>query len=633
MSTTNCGCPETPCTATIDPCTNKGCPIPPTDAECIYFNLFSDSGLPCIGVTGGTNLKTILEKIDVKLCSINPYDFSAYDLKCLDDTTTILTFKNFAEAVATQLCQAKTNIATLTNTLSALSTTVDVNNVPVIADNCSIGILPNDTVKQVLQKLVNKICTLTPTDVSPSIGVSSTNSISFLASGTKNHNISANVRVSPNIGNTLQTLVNGLYVATPASVAAQTLSYNTLSRELAISGGNSITLPPDLDNQTLSLNLLTNILTISGGNSVDFTPLFSAISITETDITANDSQTINFTTSGTADHTLTGSVIVDNTQPNALIANSNGLYVAPVSVPLQTGQNGITTNLGLIELGGSLIKDTVLSEVTGTHEFALEAKNIWFGNDYLTYLNNFDITQFGVVSTKNVTDFLTYSNMLSSFDLTIDGGFSTGKVFTASNNGLVLNLDSSSTVPNSTVVGANVSTVNLKTNNENLTFSQATDLVGTSVRALYTSRLSFQILEETTTSSTISHAATLAIGSPYYVPGGVDFATITNYYGILLNRSNSFNLSLITNRWGIYQEGESDNNYFAGFTSFGNTTTPTSQIDIATTNGYQALRLRNDYTPSATGDTNGEIGNITWDDSFIYIKTSVGWKKATLAAI
>jgi len=60
--------------------------------------------------------------------------------------------------------------------------------------------------------------------------------------------------------------------------------------------------------------------------------------------------------------------------------------------------------------------------------------------------------------------------------------------------------------------------------------------------------------------------------------------------------------------------------------------TPTSRLDLYhATEGYSQLRIRTAYTPTGTADTNGNIGNIVWDDSNIYVKTSVGWKKAALS--
>jgi hypothetical protein len=63
-----------------------------------------------------------------------------------------------------------------------------------------------------------------------------------------------------------------------------------------------------------------------------------------------------------------------------------------------------------------------------------------------------------------------------------------------------------------------------------------------------------------------------------------------------------------------------------------NNESPTSKLDIIGDTGYQQLRLRTSYTPTSTADTNGEIGDVAWDDDYIYIKTSIGWRRSTLAS-
>lgn len=60
------------------------------------------------------------------------------------------------------------------------------------------------------------------------------------------------------------------------------------------------------------------------------------------------------------------------------------------------------------------------------------------------------------------------------------------------------------------------------------------------------------------------------------------------------------------------------------------TTTPTSKLHIDGTAGEQ-LRIENSFTPSSTSDTTGETGDIAWDDGYIYVKTSAGWKRAALS--
>jgi hypothetical protein len=62
------------------------------------------------------------------------------------------------------------------------------------------------------------------------------------------------------------------------------------------------------------------------------------------------------------------------------------------------------------------------------------------------------------------------------------------------------------------------------------------------------------------------------------------------------------------------------------------TQTPTAMLDIYGSTGYDQLRVETPYTPTSTTDGHGNVGDIAWDDNFIYVKTSVGWKRAALAA-
>lgn len=61
------------------------------------------------------------------------------------------------------------------------------------------------------------------------------------------------------------------------------------------------------------------------------------------------------------------------------------------------------------------------------------------------------------------------------------------------------------------------------------------------------------------------------------------------------------------------------------------TENPTATVDINGSTGYNQLRLRTTYTPTSTADANGNTGDFAWDDSFLYIKTSAGWKRTALS--
>jgi len=57
---------------------------------------------------------------------------------------------------------------------------------------------------------------------------------------------------------------------------------------------------------------------------------------------------------------------------------------------------------------------------------------------------------------------------------------------------------------------------------------------------------------------------------------------------------------------------------------------PTAKLDISGTTGYNQFRMRKSYTPTSTADTNGNVGDIAWDNSYLYIKTNTGWGRTLL---
>jgi hypothetical protein len=59
--------------------------------------------------------------------------------------------------------------------------------------------------------------------------------------------------------------------------------------------------------------------------------------------------------------------------------------------------------------------------------------------------------------------------------------------------------------------------------------------------------------------------------------------------------------------------------------------TTTAKLDVSGSTGYNQLRMRTTYTPSSSTDANGNVGDIAWDDSYVYVKTSAGWKRSALS--
>lgn len=48
--------------------------------------------------------------------------------------------------------------------------------------------------------------------------------------------------------------------------------------------------------------------------------------------------------------------------------------------------------------------------------------------------------------------------------------------------------------------------------------------------------------------------------------------------------------------------------------------------------GYNQFSMSEPYTPSSSADANGQTGAMCWDDNYVYVKTSAGWKRSALSA-
>lgn len=376
-----CSCQETPV------CAPGGCPIN-LSTECVFYNLDSDeaSGLSCIGFENGASLKSILEEFDSKLCSISAINILSYNIPCLLTDYVITDFQEFIEAVDQEFCTQRVNIQnnfnTLNSNIASLSTTVTGLVYPNVSNCGTIGLLPTDTFQQVLQKYANAICNIQTnccSDNSPNLSTTDSSSIQFATSGTKNHNLTGSVKLSTILNNKITIQPDGLYCNPTIPDYTQVLSYNSGTNVLSLSnGGGSVVLNSFTDSQTLSLNCTTKILTISGGNSVDLSCVASA-ALVETSLTANDSSTINFTTSGTSGHILTGDVIIPaliSTSPgNSISYTGGGLYSSALDQKVKT--HSLDPTAGFLEdkiagKSNSLITTTATTNL-GTHKSEIES--------------------------------------------------------------------------------------------------------------------------------------------------------------------------------------------------------------------------------------------------------------------
>jgi hypothetical protein len=350
------------------PFTNtRGCPPPPangcngqTDASCTFYNIWNQypSRLLCTNLPNGTPLNRVLEALDAKICSTVAPNYASFNLYCLGQKYYISTAQQFAESISKELCIAEASITSLSTTLSAEITALEYPQVtdPLVTQDSTcacgceptqvpcIGILPTDSLQTVLNKMIAKICSccaITQPTL-PSLTATNSNTIQFVTSGPNNFNITANAIVSGASGNILTALSSGLYVPTPPAQIFQTLAYNPTTNVLTLSnGGGSVTLSTPAP-QTLSIDCSGQTISISNGNTISLTCLLQAIQVTQTPINPVNTSSINISATGTANTTISANLNLDNTQPNAAIIDSSGLYV-PLQVPITVNNTSTIT--------------------------------------------------------------------------------------------------------------------------------------------------------------------------------------------------------------------------------------------------------------------------------------------------
>jgi hypothetical protein len=235
------------------------------------------------------------------------------------------------------------------------------------------------------------------------------------------------------------------------------------------------------------------------------------------------------------------------------------------------------------------------------------------GNNYFE-LHNTVLTNnaIQVLASSNEATFLsskTYSTgnaigIAVQHNLTIPNGVNVGLAAIGGvNSNLNLTLGGSTTVANTGRQGLEGSTSISFTGAGTLTMTQ-----GSTIRAF--SALSSVYAFNGSAVGTITHLAGLRICFPDNVGSAVN---ITNNYALLINNQTTGTGTVTyTNRWGIYQEGASDLNYFAGNSLFGTTTNVGAKISIA---GYMYISNRPlaQIVFNSTGSYYGQIQNDAAD--------------------
>lgn len=175
-----------------------------------------------------------------------------------------------------------------------------------------INVLSTDSLATIFSKINTKVCAM---DIP--INVTNTDhTIGITASGYNNHTLVLNTSLSTTAGNILIKNATGLYVPTPVETPLTVTDSTTI--DLTTSGTVNHTLTAAVKISTTA----GNALSVVGNGLFVATPA----SVTETTLVATDSSTIDFTTSGTRGHNLTGSVKISTIANNLITSDSTGIY-------------------------------------------------------------------------------------------------------------------------------------------------------------------------------------------------------------------------------------------------------------------------------------------------------------------
>jgi hypothetical protein len=624
--------------------------------------------LSCSGIETNDSIETALQKMDEQICSLVG-DYSNYNFNCLPDWygETITTEAQFVDAITSYACEIVDTLEEFTGTtFPAFQTEVetDIENINSPSITCAFaGVTSIDSLTTVLTKYCVAFSTLEdmfdisgvdwdqcytvttpPTTLAEAFSIvidqicqtktltaaalpTFNNSASCISGGSNdslattialiktrlcltptldNDNLSSDCISIPSTDTDLETLLQNMldkldllsknYVTFDGSdfLVTQTDAGD-------VCDGISVALATPLNQDRFvasnaadaSPGTLEDKLTAGTGISLDFisTPGECIIEATSTTIDTANTVTTTLSGDGSSGSPLEVDVEVSATSGNLLTIAGDGLLVNSANLV----NNGLNYDSGAarIQLGGDFVENTNIGGAT-----------------------DFDFTITRTAGMANVPKFASASGL----SITDGAAVEVAQLPYVGSAGYLSMLPTG----NKTLYEYGLYAAAMGQTAVNSTF----DILGSGhVSAV----LAFGTMANT---GDVTHFANFKALAPRQQAAATSFSgNLINYYGILLTDASDSNIAAqITNKYGVYQEGASDINYFAGKSYFGTTyAVPSSNVDINDATGYEGLRLRNDYTPSATADANGSTGQITWDADYIYVKTAAGWKRSALA--
>jgi len=125
-------------------------------------------------------------------------------------------------------------------------------------------------------------------------------------------------------------------------------------------------------------------------------------------------------------------------------------------------------------------------------------------------------------------------------------------------------------------------------------------------------------IENNDVDTTVAYAYGITIAPP------LNAGTLSRTYGVWIGDQTVGTQTY--NPYGLFQQGASDWNYFAGKVGI-NDATPTAYLDV----NSDIIRLRTAKTPATSG-ADGNQGDICWDAGYIYVCTATNtWERAAIA--
>jgi len=281
----------------------------------------------------------------------------------------------------------------------------------------------------------------------------------------------------------------------------------------------------------------------------------------------------------------------------------------------QTTTNGNTTTKGIFAGATGALTSGFLLEVLGRTKLTGTNNNIvYIGLPSITP-NNATLDVFGYSSFRLFTDAAANigSIMRNDFAINLNANITTGDP-SASINQLTLTCNNIATIGNATggliYAGAGL---NKNTITDNGTADSTITLTQNS--GIFALSPLQSISEYTGLGGTnITHYAGLIINGVKATAGSA--LRIVNNYQLLINSSQQFSGSTtVTNRWGIYQAGSNDTNYFAGQSLFNR------RVD------FNDLIVVSNIVYSAGNTTNFIAGNT---NDLVFYNNSINTVLATL---